>query len=163
MRGKSSAFWRFSLRAYGRPGVAEACLALQEGCGADVNLLLFCCWLGRHGHAPGRSALRSVMRRVRPWQENVVRQLRRARRAIPKDDPALQRLRKRVAALEIEAERAEQAMLEGLGSGLRVARPRLGPARAAAANLETYLELLGVRSLRARSALVKTLAEAGSA
>jgi len=27
-----------------RPGVAEACLALQDTCDADVNLLLYGCW-----------------------------------------------------------------------------------------------------------------------
>ena len=39
-------FWDFSLAVYGRPGVAPACLALQQRHGADVNLLLFCAWFG---------------------------------------------------------------------------------------------------------------------
>jgi uncharacterized protein (TIGR02444 family) len=34
-------FWRFSLDLYGRPGVAPACLALQDEAGADVNLVLY--------------------------------------------------------------------------------------------------------------------------
>ena len=42
----SSRFWDFSLEIYAKPGVAQACLALQDECGADVNLLLFCCWAG---------------------------------------------------------------------------------------------------------------------
>src|SRR5262249_40267230 len=40
-------FWNFSLKVYGRPGVAAACIALQDGLGLDVNLLLYCCWHGR--------------------------------------------------------------------------------------------------------------------
>jgi len=43
------AFWRFSLDAYGRPGVAAACLDLQDRHGCDVNLILYALWLGRAG------------------------------------------------------------------------------------------------------------------
>lgn len=39
-------FWRFSLAVYAAPGVADECLALQERCGIDVNILLFCAWVG---------------------------------------------------------------------------------------------------------------------
>jgi uncharacterized protein (TIGR02444 family) len=39
-------FWDFSVRTYGRPGVAEACLALQNRDGADVNMLMFAAWYG---------------------------------------------------------------------------------------------------------------------
>ncbi|MFB3151067.1 MAG: TIGR02444 family protein, partial [Alphaproteobacteria bacterium] len=41
--------WDFALVVYRRDGVAEACLALQESQGVDVNVLLFCCWLGESG------------------------------------------------------------------------------------------------------------------
>ncbi|HEX6103216.1 MAG TPA: TIGR02444 family protein, partial [Alphaproteobacteria bacterium] len=51
--GSSSAgdcpFWSFSVALYGRPGVAPACLALQDRFGCDVNLLLFAIWAGRCG------------------------------------------------------------------------------------------------------------------
>ncbi|MGE4220898.1 MAG: TIGR02444 family protein, partial [Alphaproteobacteria bacterium] len=39
-----AALWPFSLSVYARPGVAEACLALQARRGLDVNLLLWCGW-----------------------------------------------------------------------------------------------------------------------
>ena len=42
-------FWNFSLELYAGDGVAEACLDLQERRGCDVNILLFCCWLGASG------------------------------------------------------------------------------------------------------------------
>ena len=51
MTPRANPFWRFSLRTYRAPGVQEACLALQDRCGADVNLLLFCGWTGRDGRA----------------------------------------------------------------------------------------------------------------
>lgn len=39
-------FWRFSCAVYAAPGVAQACLELQDTHGADVNLLLLAAWLG---------------------------------------------------------------------------------------------------------------------
>ena len=39
-----SPFWRFSLRFYRLPEVADACITLQEQAGVDVNLLLFLLW-----------------------------------------------------------------------------------------------------------------------
>ena len=59
-----NAFWRFSLRTYRAPGVEAACLALQERCGADVNLLLFCGWVGREGRVLDEASLRSAVGRV---------------------------------------------------------------------------------------------------
>jgi uncharacterized protein (TIGR02444 family) len=34
---QGSPFWRFSLQFYRQPGVAEACIALQEESSVDVN------------------------------------------------------------------------------------------------------------------------------
>src|SRR5262249_61394116 len=41
---QGSPFWRFSLQFYRQPKVADACIALQEEAGGDVNLLLFLLW-----------------------------------------------------------------------------------------------------------------------
>ena len=38
--------WDFSVRTYRKDGVADACLSLQNDHGADVNMLLYCCWVG---------------------------------------------------------------------------------------------------------------------
>src|ERR1700680_2972326 len=48
-----SPFWRFSLRFYRQPGVADACIALQDARGVDVNILLFFLWLGSPGGGTG--------------------------------------------------------------------------------------------------------------
>ena len=42
-------FWDFSLALYRKPGVAAACLRLQDGPGLDVNLLLYACWTAANG------------------------------------------------------------------------------------------------------------------
>jgi len=41
----AAAFWNYSLRIYARPGVADACISLQDRHGCDVNVLLLCLWL----------------------------------------------------------------------------------------------------------------------
>jgi len=106
-------FWRFSLAVYGAPGVEPECLALQEGLAIDVNVLLFCAWLG----ASRRTALtaddvESIGRVVQPWHMQAVRPLRAVRQQLKTfsgDD--LQAFRSRLKVLELEAEQLEQAML----------------------------------------------------
>ncbi|GAB4176294.1 MAG: hypothetical protein OHK0024_13630 [Thalassobaculales bacterium] len=129
--GASQGLWAFSLDLYGRPGVAAACLALQDGAGADVNLVLYALWLGLTGRGAFDPA---CVERVAPWREQVVLPLRAVRRALTLRDG----FRAQVKALELEAERRQQAMLEA------AAPPPAGdPAPGqAAANLDRYLGLL---------------------
>jgi len=82
MRHVPHAFWRFSLQVYGASGVQEACLALQEVCGADVNLLLLCDWVGHGGRSLDKCRPRQAMARVGKWQSEVISPARKARRAI---------------------------------------------------------------------------------
>ena len=149
MRPRANPFWRFSLRTYRAPGVQEACLALQERCGADVNLLLFCGWVGSDGRALDEASLRSAVGRVGHWQSEVIAPLRLARRGLKRQlaDDAVAALaaslRKRVLTLELELERVEQALLAELAAQWAPTAQRLPPGQAIAANLACYLELLG--------------------
>jgi uncharacterized protein (TIGR02444 family) len=68
MRRVAFPFWLFSGRTYGKRGVERACLALQDECGADVNLLLYFCWIGSLGKRLDRRAVRSAMAAVGRWQ-----------------------------------------------------------------------------------------------
>src|SRR5215469_3798715 len=87
MSDAAAAFWRFSLAIYARPGVAPACLVVQDEHGCDVNLMLFCCWLGASGR--GRldcAGLAAADAAVSGWRREVVESLRAARRAIKAAD-----------------------------------------------------------------------------
>ncbi len=121
-RAPPNPFWNYSLRTWRIPGVPEACLAVQERCGADVNLLLFCGWTGRQGRQLDRRALKSAISRVGAWQSDVIAPLRLARQGLKRQRegaaaalPA-QGLRKRLATLELDLERVEQALLADLHS-----------------------------------------------
>ena len=139
-----SDFWRYSLRAWSQPGIAQACLALQETCGADANLVLFCCWLGQSGRSADVRLLRRAIARVSAWRREVTEPLRLVRGAIKGGvrgiPPRLRaRVRKRVLSAELDAENAEQLVLAGLARGAR----RNGGT--AARNLTRYLNLLETR------------------
>lgn len=146
---KDNAFWRFSLKTYRAAGVQEACLALQERCGADVNLLLFCGWVGREGRMLKEASLRCAVGRVSPWQSEVIAPLRLARRGLKQQladvtvAPLARSLRQRMLALELALECVEQALLAELASPWPPALPRVPPRQAVTANLAGYLALLG--------------------
>ena len=147
MRRTSNPFWRFSLRVYGASGVQQACLALQDECGADVNLLLLCGWLGIHGRTLAQRRLRQAMARVGAWQNEVIAPVRAARRAIKRASPPATGfapgLRKRVLALELELESIEQQLLAELAAQWPAPARRTAPRTAVEANLARYLALLG--------------------
>ena len=46
-----SPFWQFSVKFYAVPGVAEACIALQDQAKVDVNILFFLLWNATQGRA----------------------------------------------------------------------------------------------------------------
>ena len=137
--------WDFSLAVYPRTGVADACLALQDRHGADVNLLLFCLWWARHGGGRLTAAeLDSARAAAGAWQSRVVGPLRAARRALkaPLGAPPgpAEKLRQRVKDLELEAERLEQSMLAASFTVSPAApRPVEVALASAAANLRDYL------------------------
>jgi uncharacterized protein (TIGR02444 family) len=147
-RSPGNPFWRYSLRIWRIPGVPEACLALQERCDADVNLLLFCGWTGQQGFQLDRRKLRAAIGRVGAWQSEVIAPLRLARQGLKRQRegaaaalPA-QGLRQRLAALELDLERVEQDLLANLRSQWPEAPFAKSPRETIGANLARYVRLL---------------------
>jgi uncharacterized protein (TIGR02444 family) len=144
--GAGSPFWRFSLATYRQPGVAEACLALQDGFGVDVNVLLFALWLGTQGRRLDDVEMQFVLDEAAGWAGEVVVPLRTVRRRL-KDDPPLvapdaaQAFRTQVKRLELEAERLEQEALHGL-SGRVAVGVRMPPEAAIRANVDALARAL---------------------
>lgn len=141
-RTPESPFWDFSNAVYGRSGVAKACLSLQDRRGLDVNLLLFCCWAGMRGWQLTAAELAARIDAVRPWQDQVVKPLRAARRWLKEQHTApaeaAEALRQAIKAQELEAERLEQQILaEGATT-----EEKPGTSALAAANLKAYLSAL---------------------
>ena len=158
-------FWNFSLEIYAGEGVAEACLDLQDRRGCDVNILLFCCWLGASGR-PTLTAerLRTILQASDTWQARIVRPLREVRRQL-KDQPwsaalpeTVDAVRRRVADAELAAEHAEQLKLAALHTPPADRdRPIEKRLRAAVGNLGVYAVCLGVTPDTRDRAAVATL------
>jgi uncharacterized protein (TIGR02444 family) len=110
---KAESFWRFSLMVYGRPGVADALIRLQDRGGHNVNLILFGLWFALcEGGELDAAALDEAKKAVTALDRDVVLPLRRLRVALrDHDDPDVRDLRRRMLALEIAAERRAQTRL----------------------------------------------------
>jgi uncharacterized protein (TIGR02444 family) len=145
---QGSPFWRFSLRFYRQPGVADACIALQDGYGIDVNILLFLLWLAGERRQIGVAEARSLCVTAAPWRDEVVAPLRTLRRRL-KDGVALiernaaELFRTRIKAVELEAERLQQEALFALAASLTTA-PAPAVGEAAHANVAAYEAALAV-------------------
>jgi uncharacterized protein (TIGR02444 family) len=147
----ASPFWNFSLDVYGREGVAPACLHLQERHGLDVNVLMFCLWLGESGSEPDAAAFDAALAAVATWHAEVVRGLRSLRKRLkvpvgPIDLELRQALRARIQKIEIDAEHVEQVTLAASVPAPPEARPAASEAGAASALawLERYFKKLGI-------------------
>ena len=136
-----SPFWRFSLQLYRRPGVADACIALQEEAGADVNLLLFLLWHAAQRRALSVEEVAGLEAKVAAWRERAVIPLRAIRRTL-KSPQALveagdaEAFRTRIKAVELEAERLQQEAMYAIAAPS--GEPFASPAAAAHASIEAY-------------------------
>ncbi|MGV3651948.1 MAG: TIGR02444 family protein [Devosia sp.] len=109
--------WAFALSVYRQPGVSEACLALQDGAGLDVNTLLvgLYAWsVGDDGFAGDRLA--DIDAAIEPMREGVIKPLRAVRRQMKgmseaRFGAAWDGVRNRVKSAELSAEQFEQALL----------------------------------------------------
>jgi uncharacterized protein (TIGR02444 family) len=140
---KASPFWRFSLAFYRQQNVADACIALQEQSGVDVNLLLFLLWHAARRRAFTATQVAVLEQRIGAWREMTVVPLRAVRRAL-KLPPALvepgtaEALRTRIKAVELEAERLQQEAMYELASAAPLGMESPSSAEAARVNVAAY-------------------------
>ena len=138
-------FKRFALELYRCPGVADACLALQNRHDLDVNVVLFAAFTG----AAQRRTLTAqdlalAYRRVDAWHQEVVRPLRAVRQRLktgpaPAPSDATGQLRRKLAQLEIETEIVELDQLGALIPATGPQYPAASAAACAAAAIETVV------------------------
>lgn len=158
-RRRNQALWGFATALYRRPGVAPACLALQDGYGADIPLLLAAIWHGETGRGRlDRGQAGDWRACARLWRSTAIVPLRAARTAIrpaAKADPAIDRLRRAILAAELAAERLLLRDLETLSRPSTATDPRTGRADA------RFNAGIFVRDPRARTRLTKIISALG--
>ena len=160
-------FWDFSLKFYGQNNVASSCLALQDSVGADVNVLLYCCWVASEGAEVIKPAeFNEIIGAVEPWQSSVVRALRQIRHDM-KEHKMLnlgemsEGLRQSIKHCELEGEKLEQMILYQSGHGLFVGhsvqlQEKIGNARI---NLNNYIELISGSILKVTDDLIQNISD----
>jgi uncharacterized protein (TIGR02444 family) len=110
--------WDETLEAYGRPGVPEACLILQDSYGQNTSYLLWAVW----AETADPKVLAEAADTARRWEALALGPLRGVRRALKPAfpgvaDAARQDLREDVKAVELRAERVLMESLEALTPG----------------------------------------------
>jgi uncharacterized protein (TIGR02444 family) len=140
-------FWRFSLKFYGQTGVSDACIALQDGSGVDVNLLLFLFWLASERQELSADEVKKLDATIKSWRELTIIPIRDTRRKLKGAktfvDPAKQEgLRDKVKAVELEAEKLQQEALYAFTQSGPLGKPSEPPA-AARGNVAAFERAMG--------------------
>jgi uncharacterized protein (TIGR02444 family) len=110
-----SDFWDWAFVAYEKPGVAEACLILQDHFEQNIPVLLWGAWNATTGRKPDEETLEAACDMARAYDRVVVAPLRAMRRTLKSPIPDIETehreaLRAKVKGLELDAER--RLMLE---------------------------------------------------
>jgi uncharacterized protein (TIGR02444 family) len=143
-----SPFWRFSITFYGVPGVAPACIELQDQANVDVNVLFFLLWNATERRALNADDVTKVEDAIRPWRDMTVVPLRSMRRAL-KSPPsvmtpeAAEGFRTRIKSVELEAERLQQEALYGIATSGALGHSAPSPDQAAQDSLSSYQGVIG--------------------
>jgi len=138
--------WRFTLHFYRQAGVADACIALQDECGVDVNLLLFLLWLAAGGRQLSVEDIKELDEAVRPWRELTIIPIREVRRGLKGvrtlvEAGKQEAFRTRIKAIELEAESLQQEALYSRSLSSPLGREAETTA-AAHANIAAYAQSL---------------------
>ena len=144
---RKSPFWRFSVKFYAAPGVAPACIELQDQAGVDVNVLFFLLWNATQNRLLSQTEVADLERMIGAWRDMAVVPIRNVRRALKSPPPvmtaeAAESLRTRIKAVELEAERLQQEALYDLAQSGRFGRPAKAPIDAARASVAAYQAVL---------------------
>lgn len=136
-------FWTWSLEVYGRPGVEQILLDLQDRLGLDVNMVLFACWTGVNRRGPlSASEWETLIAGAAEWRGEVIIPLRGIRRFLKRDEEGndVRSLRDKVKQLELDAERIMQLEIARMADPLREGHGGSGDAvELAQASLEAYM------------------------
>ena len=142
-----SPFWRFSVTFYAEPGVAQACIDLQDQAGVDVNILFFLLWNATQNRVLGDAEVAELEREIGAWRDMAVVPLRNVRRALKAPPPVMappeaEAFRTRIKAVELEAERLQQEAMYRLAQSGRMGRHAPSKIEAARGSVAAYEALL---------------------
>jgi uncharacterized protein (TIGR02444 family) len=145
---RKSPFWRFSVKFYAVPGVAPACIELQDQAKVDVNVLFFLLWNATEKRALSAVDVDEVERAIGAWRDMTVVPIRNVRRALKSPPPVMaadtaEGFRTRIKAVELEAERLQQEALYDMAQSGRLGQPAASAIEAARISVSAYQGVIG--------------------
>lgn len=129
----------FALACYQWPGVAEACLHLQDNIDADINMLLTAAWLADQHYCWQHEQLCQLIALCADWRAHCILPLRAVRRYL-KHDADLTALYAQAKSLEIDAETHQLHLLQDALRTTALVITQLPPADVLARNLQIYID-----------------------
>lgn len=126
--------WAFALDFYARPGVADACLTLQDALDADVVALIVVLYAWLHlDRSLSEAEVADIQAGMQPWRNTSVLPLRHVRRALkPRrrdiPDEAKELLRDQIKRTELLAEQIQLAWAHDWLAKLPRTEASAGPA-----------------------------------
>ena len=167
MKFPDSELWTFSTQTYQIPEVEQACLNLQNNFHADVNIILYCCWMGEKRLTLALDDILLLIQTAEPWQNSILVPLRDARRVIKQHIIAmptdlLEQTISNMTEMELNAEHMEQQALEkAIATEGKAINGDKTAVEISTANLSLYLQQLdGVTSISDVSADLTQLLDA---
>lgn len=115
-----ASFWSFACALYGKPGVKDICLNLQDSQNINVNLVLLLCWCEQHQRPLDKAQIDQLIAGVAPWHRDYTQPLRTLRRRLSQDKAATTETKSQMLAAELALEKVEQALLLEIFNGFEV-------------------------------------------
>ena len=121
---------------------------MQNSFEADVNILLYCCWLAEQGIELDTQDIQRLIAASQPWQTSMIKPLRDARNmmkqhiiALPSE--MLEQTIANISEMELNAEHMAQLSLEkAINTKTRQKNSEKNPVEIAAHNLALYSKAL---------------------
>ena len=157
---KDNPLWDFMISTYNKPGVENACLALQASFRADVNMVMFCIWLAYRcdGNPFLSFYLKPALKFSLSWQSAMVEPLRAVRDNLKDyiknhsldgpDQESTIELRERIKECELDMEYMQTLSLYALvleGDHQDFSESSVNCKECARNNLEEYFVSIGAR------------------
>lgn len=96
--------WDFSISSYAQGAVAQACLNLQDGYGARVNILLWCLWMSSQKLVVTSRQLAELKANSEQLQQKLLKPMRVLRRSLKGEGDVYEEAK----SIELELEKLEQ-------------------------------------------------------
>ncbi|MFM9886425.1 MAG: TIGR02444 family protein [Burkholderiales bacterium] len=140
--------WPYVLRLYGVPEFGPAGIALQDSVGADVDILLYLCFLADRSRQARQDDAARIDASIKAWRENVVKPVRALRRQLkdgiaPVPLAVSDPIRNIVKNIELDVERIQLEALEREFPAESMAASNLDRQALARENVMAYAATLG--------------------